>query len=358
MLNNTFRFPAPSAITWSKLIALMGAVLLLFSMAPVFAAEVDKGSTVVGGSSIKMGEYLSSPKGDFYLLTQADGNFCVYHEVDGSYIWCTRSSAAPAGTYATNVQTDGNLCTYRTDGYVAWCLSNHARGDGPFFLALQDDANVCMYKGVPGQITGTVWCSMVTAQARAHGPVVRYGQLYHVQNGYGNWGGGYLDVRDSGCNGNTLCVSTSASDHRDGSTGTWMIVSAQSKMAGEQVRPGDKVYLKSQYPLANDDMPPYRLFGGYLDVRGIGCQGNMFCVSASLTKNTGIDSSIWTVEAPRHRVYSGQGIHLLNNFAPYGYFSYLDTRDAGCQRNLFCVSASTTRDRDGKSGTWRFLESN
>ncbi|MFB9241156.1 hypothetical protein IV454_30290 [Massilia antarctica] len=359
MFIKVIKFLSPRSATWLCLIVLAGALLLFFSTAPARAADIDKGSTLSGGNSIKTGEYLSSPSGEFFLTTQSDGNFCVYHEFDGAYVWCTRSSAAPSGSYATYMQTDGNLCTYRTDGYVAWCLSNQARNDGPFYLVLQNDANVCIYKGIAGQSNnGTVWCSMATAHARVHAPVLRYGQIYHAQNGYNNWSGGYLDVRGANCEGNALCVSTAQSDNRDQGSGNWMIVSAGTKIAGSQVKPGDQVYVKSQYPLANDDMPPYRLFGGYLDARGVGCQGNMFCISASLTKNTGINSSIWTVEAPRHNVYSAQGIRLLNNFAPYGVSSYLDVRAAGCNGNVFCVSGSTTRDRDGGSGTWRFIESN
>ena len=34
---------------------------------------------------------------------------------------------------------------------------------------------------------------------------------------------------------------------------------------------------------------------------------------------------------------------------------YLDTRGAGCEGNALCVSASSSRNRDGGSGWWKIV---
>lgn len=331
----------------------IASILLVIGIPHALATDVLKGATLRSGEVLRVGEALISPSHEFFLTTQTDGNLCVYHEFDGTYVWCSRSSSSGEGEYLTGMQTDGNLCTSRTDGHIAWCLTDKPRYDGPFFLALQDDANVCVYRGVPGGIVGTVWCSMALAQPIAHDPQLRYGDNYHLQNGYKNWSGGYLDVRGGPCKDNPLCVSTAALTDRDQSSGSWVIASAEGKPNGAPVMSGEKVYLKNQYPLGNDDMSPYGLFGGYLDTRGNGCEGNLLCVSTSLRPNTSVDTSVWTFVANRHSLYVGQALHLRNQ-SPYpSGFTYLDTRGGGCSGNLLCVSTSLSPDRDQGSGSWR-----
>lgn len=355
MFGNNLRGPSTYSNRWWHILFFIASILLTSSISSAFASsDVIKGATILSGQTLKLGEFLISPSGEFFLTTQSDGNFCVYHEFDGSFVWCSRSSSAGEGDYFTAMQTDGNLCTYRTGGNAAWCLTNQARNDGPFFLALQDDANVCIYRGVPGSIQGTVWCSMALAQPHPHGPLVRYGQIYHLQNGYQNWAGGYLDTRGGNCEGNALCVSTATLENRDAGSGRWMIVSAESKPDGSPVMRGDKVYLKNLYRLGYDDMPPYGLFGGYLDTRGGGCEGNILCVSTSLTRNTNTNTSVWTVVGERHSLFLGQGIRLRNNYASQSGNTYLDSRGGGCEGNLLCVSTSLSPDRDSGTGWWRF----
>jgi hypothetical protein len=348
--------PPPSSSIICRLLTL--GILCLGFIAPgtfAFPNNGMRGDTLLQGQSMLVGEALVSPSGEFFLTTQSDGNLCVYHEFDGKYVWCSRNSSAGESAYVTGMQTDGNLCTARVNGGgVAWCLADEPRNDGPFFLAMQDDANVCVYNGTPGHITGTVWCTMALATPRAHAAPLRYGEIYTIQNGWNNWRGGYLDVRGGGCEGNALCVSTARSDNRDGDSGAWMIVSAESKAIGTVVRPGDKVYLKNQYRYGADDLPPYALFGGYLDTRGAGCEDNALCVSTSLQHNRDANSATWTVEGARYNVYLGQGLKLRNNYVFQNTTTYLDTRGGGCDDNLLCVSASFSPNRDGGTGTWRF----
>ncbi|MDM5178713.1 hypothetical protein PO883_16050 [Massilia sp. DJPM01] len=189
--------------------------------------------------------------------------------------------------------------------------------------------------------------------------IVLYGQICHLQNSYANWTGGYLDVRDSGCNGNTLCVSTAEFDNRDRGSGSWMILPVNvSTKKGAPVIHGDHVYLVNQYPAStgSGDGAP----GGYLDARGEGCQSNVLCVSTSLKKDTSVNSSSWMI-LPMDGVQSGkpvklnQEINFQNRKTINGIHTYLDVRANTCQQNWLCVSTSVDANRDNGSGTWRFL---
>ena len=356
MFANNLDGRSPFSICGWQIRLFIASILLAIGMPCAMATDVPKSATLAGGSVLRVGEALISPSHEFFLTTQSDGNFCVYHEFDGTNVWCSRSSSAGEGNYVTGMQTDGNVCTSRTDGYIAWCL-NPARYDGPFFLALQDDANVCVYRGVPDGIIGTVWCSMALAQPHPHGPPIHYGESYFLQNAYNNWSGGYLDVRGGPCMYNPLCVSTAAVENRDTNSGTWVIASAEGKPKGAPVMRGEMVYLKNKYPLDKDGISSSDRFGGYLDVRGGGCEGNLLCVSTSLKANTGPDTSVWKFVADRHSLYVGQSLHLQNQYPAPSGFAYLDVRGGGCSGNLLCVSASLNPNRDNGSGSWRVLNS-
>jgi hypothetical protein len=354
MFTNELAGRSPFSVCRWQIRLLIASILLAIGMPCAMAADVLKGSTLLTGGVLKVGEVLISPSREFFLATQSDGNLCVYHESNGKNVWCSRSSSAGEGNYVTGMQSDGNLCTSRSDGYVAWCLTDRPRYDGPFFLALQDDANVCVYRGAPGAIVGTVWCTMALATPLPHGPPIRYGQSYQLQNDYRNLSGGFLDTR-AACPPNALCVSTATVPNRDTGSGTWWVASAEGKANGEPVMSGDKVYFKNRYPLGADNTPPFGLFGGYLDTRGAGCEGNVLCVTTSLTPNTNINTSVWKIVADRHSLYLGQPMRLQNQYANPGGLTYLDTRGDGCAGNLLCVSASLSPNRDQGSGTWRLL---
>lgn len=333
-------------------------VFLVGSMASRPAAasmsyDRNRGSTLPQNSVLSEREAMVSPRGDFMLITQPDGNLCVSHQLTGAGIWCSRDTVAPGRNFQTSIQSDGNVCTFGTEG-VVWCLNDEALGGGLFFLALQDDANLCMYEGRPGAITGTVWCSMALARPLPHGSPLVYGSAYHIKNNYSGIPDTYLDTRNSGCGGNWLCVSTASSDSRDQHSGSWILLSAQGKANGSAVKEGDLVYLANKYPYGSWGELITGPFGGFLDTRNPGCEGNSLCVSTSASPRRDGGSGTWKIEAAGDTVYSGQNLHLRNQYNG----TYLDTRESGCANNKLCVSTSTSRSRDGGSGTWRFEVAN
>ena len=98
--------------------------------------------------------------------------------------------------------------------------------------------------------------------------------------------------------------------------------------------------------------------GGYLDTRGAGCQDNVYCVSTAETPLRDAGSGLWVIKSAAHKpdgtpVHCNDRIYLVNQYADTGTF--LDTRGAGCQDNAYCVSTAKTSDRDGGSGTWLII---
>ena len=185
-----------------------------------------------------------------------------------------------------------------------------------------------------------------------------YGASYHLQNGYENWSGGYLDTRGAGCADNALCVSTAESDERQNHSGTWLILSATGKAVGEPVLPGDRIYLANRYPrdFSGDSNLVPESFGGFLDTRGRGCADNQLCVSTSWNHDRDWGSGTWTVVANANVLREGQTFNLLNGY-DNSNGGYLDTRGRDCQDNLLCVSTSGSADRDSGCGSWRMTMS-
>ena len=56
------------------------------------------------------------------------------------------------------------------------------------------------------------------------GEVQRGSSEIHLQNGFDDWKGGYLDTRGEGCQGNKLCVSTRENWNRENDGTTWKFV--------------------------------------------------------------------------------------------------------------------------------------
>jgi Common central domain of tyrosinase len=171
-----------------------------------------------------------------------------------------------------------------------------------------------------------------------------YGKVYHVQNGYANWAGGYLDVDGAGCQGNVYCVSTASSSNRDHGSGSWMIKSATGKADGTPVNGNDQIYLVNQYATPT-----------YLDVNGAGCQGNLLCVSTSSSSNRDLHSGTWLIIKDQWGtgpIAEQSTIRLMNGYADWGG-GYLDVNGAGCQGNVYCVSTARNFNRDIGSTTWR-----
>ncbi|EYF07034.1 hypothetical protein [Chondromyces apiculatus] len=173
-----------------------------------------------------------------------------------------------------------------------------------------------------------------------------YGQTYSIKNGHASFTGGYLDVRGSGCKENKLCVSTSVTSTRDNGSGTWKILSATGKQDGTQVMNGDLVHLFNMY--AGN--------GGYLDVRGSGCNGNKLCVSTSESSGRDSNSGTWRISVDAGvgtgPVTESQDVHFLNAYNNFDG-GYLDTKDYGCMGNWECVSTTANYERDSLSTHWR-----
>jgi hypothetical protein len=99
--------------------------------------------------------------------------------------------------------------------------------------------------------------------------------------------------------------------------------------------------------------------GGFLDIRGAGCEGNFLCVSTATVPNRDGASGTWKVlsangKADGTPVSAGDDVYLLSMYS-VGNGGYLDTSSGGCEGNSFCVSAAYNRNRDSGSGTWKIL---
>jgi hypothetical protein len=66
---------------------------------------------------------------------------------------------------------------------------------------------------------------LLSATGKAVGTPVSHGDDVYLLNMYQNGFGGYLDAAYMGCEGNSFCVSTSGSENRDQRSGTWKILS-------------------------------------------------------------------------------------------------------------------------------------
>jgi hypothetical protein len=101
----------------------------------------------------------------------------------------------------------------------------------------------------------------------------------------------------------------------------------------------------------------YQGNGGYLDTRTAGCEGNLLCVSTAETSNRDQGSGTWRIitDSSGGNVQEDEVVHLLNGYANFTG-GFLDTRGAGCKENLYCVSTSENWNRDTGSTYWRFHE--
>jgi hypothetical protein len=116
-----------------------------------------------------------------------------------------------------------------------------------------------------------------------------YGKTYHLQNGYANWGGGYLDVcGHASYPYNKYNVSCTPSKNRSSNSGSWKILSAQGKSNGTVVMDGDKVRLLNMYDGGK---------GGYLDVCGkVQCNKELYdCSTSPSGDRDGVHTSTWTI---------------------------------------------------------------
>lgn len=182
-----------------------------------------------------------------------------------------------------------------------------------------------------------------------------YGQAYNIQNGYAGWQGGYLDTRGQGCEGNFYCVSTASSPNREYNSGSWKILSADNKPEGAPVVAGDRVFLVNGYAGATAGFKSWR--GGWLDIHNGGCEGNAYCASTSVNPNSGPGTGTWKILADNGlggAMMVGQAVHLQNSYNGWGG-GFLDIRGAGCEGNAYCVSTYSGWSRELNTTSWRFF---
>ncbi len=190
---------------------------------------------------------------------------------------------------------------------------------------------------------------------------LNYGDEIHLQNGWNNYDGGYLDTRgydrDYEKTGNHLCVSTATTNARAKGTGTWKVLSAKGKANGTPVLIGDEIHLQNAWD---------NYTGGFLDTRGyqkdFAKTGNHLCVSTSTVKNRANGSGTWKIisytgKANGTPVTQNLEIHLQNGWENY-IGGFLDTRgyqkDYAKTQNLLCVSTATEKNRQNSgSGVWK-----
>ncbi|MFP3992792.1 hypothetical protein U9R90_36010 [Streptomyces sp. E11-3] len=150
---------------------------------------------------------------------------------------------------------------------------------------------------------------------------LKYGDQIHLQNGYSDWQGGYLDTNGhSSASGGKYQVSTADTPARGKGTGTWEILSASGKASGQPVVSGDLVYLRNLY--GGD--------GGYLDTNGHATTdqknaGAKYDVSTSQTRDRAAGTGRWRIFAQTstpadQNVRLGDLVHLWNVYGDNGGF--------------------------------------
>ncbi len=181
------------------------------------------------------------------------------------------------------------------NGYNDWnggYLDTRGGGcqDNYLCVSTAESSNRTETKANPDGDKTASW-QILSAQNKQPGqPVVNGDVIYLVNMFTGGTNtaknGGFLDTRGSGCEGNLLCVSTSAERDRpgtDGSTTTWRVL-ADSPSPDGQVQADSLVHLLNGW---NDWQ------GGFLDIRGSGCQDNYYCVSTTPTWQRDTGSTHW-----------------------------------------------------------------
>jgi surface antigen len=110
------------------------------------------GTALPSGGTLRAGDYLVSPSGQYNLVMQTDGNLVEYF--DGDALWA--SGTGGTGNYLA-MQSDGNLVVYTSTGHALWSSKTGGHSPASYSLAMQSDANVVVYGP-----SGPVWASSTT----------------------------------------------------------------------------------------------------------------------------------------------------------------------------------------------------
>ncbi|WP_327729816.1 hypothetical protein OG250_29875 [Streptomyces sp. NBC_00487] len=183
---------------------------------------------------------------------------------------------------------------------------------------------------------------------------LRYGDKVHIQNGYDNWQGGYLDANTGSSAGPTSVyqVATAATSNRSAGSGTWQISSVSGKQPGDAVLSGDTIHLRNLFGA-----------GSYLDVSGGAAaaqtQAAIYDVSTNSSNDrVGAGTASWRILAktsnPLDRAVRENDIVLL--WSLYDVGGFLETNGGGPMPTeaLIDVCTSAYWDRsNGNCGFWR-----
>lgn len=130
---------------------------------------------------------------------------------------------------------------------------------------------------------------------------LRYGDKVHIQNGYDNWQGGYLDANTGSSAGPTSVyqVATAATSNRSAGSGTWQISSVSGKQPGDAVLSGDTIHLRNLFGA-----------GSYLDVSGGAAaaqtQAAIYDVSTNSSNDrVGAGTASWRILAKTSNPWTG-----------------------------------------------------
>ncbi|GAB3213469.1 hypothetical protein SAMN02745673_04535 [Marinactinospora thermotolerans DSM 45154] len=180
---------------------------------------------------------------------------------------------------------------------------------------------------------------------------IRYGGLIHLQNGYNNWAGGYLDTNGHRPAPAKYGVSTADTPTRGAGTGTWEVLSATGKAAGSLVNSGDVIYLRNLY---QDD-------GGYLDTNGHASDaqkqsGGKYDVSTSPGRDRAQGTGRWRILAQTsgtldQSVRLGDVLLLWNLYDNGSFLETNSTSGAG----LYDVCTNAYFNRAADVAYWKAL---
>ena len=131
--------------------------------------------------------------------------------------------------------------------------------------------------------SGSGTWEIVSSEGKTSADCLSYGDKIHLKNKFSTET--YLDTRNSNCDGNKICVSTSKKSDRDAGSGKWEVLTPDDEEKTGCVAPHDLIHLRNQY------RDKY-----YLDVRGESCESNKYCVSGASSKTREGNSGVWRIK--------------------------------------------------------------
>ncbi|WP_183085062.1 hypothetical protein [Trinickia fusca] len=114
------------------------------STTPAAQAPSPGTGFLTSGTTLKPGQSIRSPNGQYELIMQTDGNLVLHDLANDKALWS--SNTAGKGAQSATMQADGNLVVLKGDQAV-W--SSNTGGKPGSFLKLQDDGNAVVYTPNP-----------------------------------------------------------------------------------------------------------------------------------------------------------------------------------------------------------------